>query len=399
MAIKKVINSSTQQFEPVLVDKLVLDAVPTVNSFNSVTSDAVARAVAGASGEVPQVTSEDNGKFLKAIYDEGGAAVEWDTVEVPTVDQTYNASSANAQSGVAVAQAITASDKVSTIQSSQTEIDIDVKGNAPIKLIAEDYGSVPGPSTALSFSSAAYVSTQGGNPPYGIHVVFDLPSTQTIPISARITVNQDIVGSDPRYSLGSVYFCEAIDGYVMTNNMPTVEVSSMVNSSTILAGDYDVSITLGNPSESFSQVGFYITGSGQDTAWSDFVNYIIDNAATLFSISVPTTVKAARLLPAASSNDADKVLTVNASGKPEWANVTVDQTYSASSTNAQSGTAVAEAVGSPVNLVQGSGVTLTESSGNVTISANAQLPAYSDADSGKVLQVQADGTLAWVTLS
>lgn len=104
MAIKKVINSSTQQFEPVLVDKLVLDAVPTVNSFNSVTSDAVARAVAGASGEVPQVTESDNGKVLKAVYDEGGAAVEWGSE--PTVDQTYDASSENAQSGTAVAEAV-----------------------------------------------------------------------------------------------------------------------------------------------------------------------------------------------------------------------------------------------------------------------------------------------------
>lgn len=107
MALKKVINSATQQFEPVLVDKLVLDAVPTVNSFNSVTSDAVARAVAGASGEVPAVTESDNGKVLKAIYDEGGAAVEWgEAAPAVTVDQTYNALSANPQSGVAVAEAI-----------------------------------------------------------------------------------------------------------------------------------------------------------------------------------------------------------------------------------------------------------------------------------------------------
>lgn len=351
MAIKKVINSSTKQFEPVLIDKLVLDAVPTVNSFNSVTSDAVARAVAGASGEVPQVTESDNGKFLKAIYDAGGPAVEWSTVEVPTVDQTYNALSANAQSGVAVAEAVASVDKVSTVQASGTEIDIAVKGNAPLTIVAEDYGSMPGPSTTLSFNSAAYVSTQGGNPPYGIHVVFDLPSTQTIPVSARITVNQDIVGSDPRYSLTSVYFCEAIDGYVTTGNMPTVEVSGMVNSSTILAGDYDVSITLGNPSESFSQVGFYITGTGQEPAWSDFVDDVIANASTLFSMSVPTTVKTARLLPDASSIDANKVLTVNASGKPEWATATVE------------------------------------------------LPSYSDADAGKVLQVQNDGSLAWVILS
>ena len=77
MAIIKCINSESQQFKPVLTDKLVLDAVPTVNSLNGVTSDAVARAVAGASGEVPLVTDQDNGKVLTAVYDEGGAAVEW----------------------------------------------------------------------------------------------------------------------------------------------------------------------------------------------------------------------------------------------------------------------------------------------------------------------------------
>lgn len=77
MAITKCINSESKQYKPVLTDKLVLDDAPTVNSLNGVTSDAVARAIAGASGEVPQVTENDNGKVLTAIYDEGGAAVEW----------------------------------------------------------------------------------------------------------------------------------------------------------------------------------------------------------------------------------------------------------------------------------------------------------------------------------
>ena len=74
--IKK-INSSTGNFEDQVTDTIVLDAVPTVNSFNTVTSDGVARAIAGASGEVPQVTENDNGKVLTAVYDAGGPAVEW----------------------------------------------------------------------------------------------------------------------------------------------------------------------------------------------------------------------------------------------------------------------------------------------------------------------------------
>lgn len=75
--MRKIINSATRNYEDKVTDELVLDAVPTVNSFNSVTSDGVARAIAGASGEVPAVTENDNGKVLTAIYDEGGPAVEW----------------------------------------------------------------------------------------------------------------------------------------------------------------------------------------------------------------------------------------------------------------------------------------------------------------------------------
>lgn len=77
----------------VLKDDLVFDQTPTVNSTNPVTSDGVARAIAGASGEVPVVTENDNGKVLTAIYDEGGAAVEWASApnEVPAVGENDNA--------------------------------------------------------------------------------------------------------------------------------------------------------------------------------------------------------------------------------------------------------------------------------------------------------------------
>lgn len=75
--MKKIINSENVQYQPVLTEELVLDDKATVGSFNGITSDAVARAVAGASGEVPEVTSSDNGKVLTAVYDEGGPAVEW----------------------------------------------------------------------------------------------------------------------------------------------------------------------------------------------------------------------------------------------------------------------------------------------------------------------------------
>ena len=92
--MRKIINSETEKYQEVTTDSLVLDDKPNLNSFNGITSDAVARAVAGASGEVPQVTETDNGKVLTAIYDAGGPAVDWraapEVDEVPAVGELNN---------------------------------------------------------------------------------------------------------------------------------------------------------------------------------------------------------------------------------------------------------------------------------------------------------------------
>ncbi len=115
--MKKQIVSETKQYQPSFPDALLLDDAPKVNSLNAITSDAVARAVAGASGEVPQVTESDNGKVLTAVYDEGGPAVEWGDSQGGDVDQTYDAASSNAQSGTAVAGALATVDEVPDVTS------------------------------------------------------------------------------------------------------------------------------------------------------------------------------------------------------------------------------------------------------------------------------------------
>lgn len=164
--IRKIINSSTQQFEPVLTDKLILDAVPTVNSFNSVTSDAVARAVAGASGEVPAVTESDNGKVLKAVYDEGGPAVEWgEAAPAVTVDQTYNALSENPQSGVAVAEAIATVKQVpaSTSSDSSKVLTVNASGNPEWQTAQGGGGvSILENGGLAVYENQAYVKTANG---------------------------------------------------------------------------------------------------------------------------------------------------------------------------------------------------------------------------------------------
>lgn len=50
MALNKVINDANQKFEPVTTETLVFDTVPTEGSFNAVTSDGVAKAIAEGGG-------------------------------------------------------------------------------------------------------------------------------------------------------------------------------------------------------------------------------------------------------------------------------------------------------------------------------------------------------------
>lgn len=145
---------------------LTVDEVPTLDSLNPVSSDGVARAVIQAGAELPTRGSSDtgkvltvansdgdlewdtpeggipdmtgkNGKVLGAVdnggtmeaqwvnppdsypsvagnankvlkVNAGATGVEWANESTVTVDQNYNAASTNAQSGVAVAQAIAA---------------------------------------------------------------------------------------------------------------------------------------------------------------------------------------------------------------------------------------------------------------------------------------------------
>lgn len=75
--MRKIINSATTQYEPVLTEELVLDDRPISGSFNSITSDAVYKAISVDPGNVPPVESTDDGKVLTASYGEGGGSFEW----------------------------------------------------------------------------------------------------------------------------------------------------------------------------------------------------------------------------------------------------------------------------------------------------------------------------------
>lgn len=124
----------------------------------------------------------------------------------------------------------------------------------------------------------------------------------------------------------------------------------------------------------------YATTSAMNTALAGKQNTISDldtiraGAAAGATAAQPSDLPSSdELLPSATSGDSGKVLTVDSNGDAGWqtpATVTVDQHYSASSTNPQSGTAVAEALGSSSTLASGDGISLTESAGTLTVAAD-----------------------------
>lgn len=218
--------------------------------------------------------------------------------------------------------------------------------------------------------------------------------------------------------------------YVEASSLAAVATSGsyndLIDTPTIPSGDDLV------PSASSTDAGKVLTVDSQgDPAWvtpSAGTTYTAGTGIDISAqneISVDTTTIATKndlpsssdLVPSSSSGDAGKVLTVDALGEPSWVtpsggttysagdgiaidgnNVVsadvdgttigidsttkkikllstipaVDQTYNASSTNAQSGTAVASAV-----------------------SSIRQVPSSTYLDSGKVLTVNLDGTTSW----
>lgn len=144
----------------------------------------------------------------------------------------------------------------------------------------------------------------------------------------------------------------ALDDYATTSAMNTAlagKQDTISDLATIRSG-----AAAGATAVQPSALESYATTSAMNTALAEKQDVINDLATIRSGAALGATAaqpgdlpSSDELLPSASSGDAGKVLTVDSQGEPSWqtpASVTVDQTYNASSTNAQSGVAVAQAI-------------------------------------------------------
>lgn len=246
-----------------------------------------------------------------------------------TVDQTYNASSTNAQSGVAVAEAIATIPVAPTYSEGDG---IDITNN----VISADVDEV-----TIGIDSTTH----------------KIKSLQTIPTKTSDLQNDS--------------------GFITSSDIPA-QVQA-------------------NWNESNSSSAAYIQNKPTIPTVDQTYNASSTNAQS--GVAVASAVAGVNAVPASTSADEDKVLTVNSSGTPVWA---------------------ASAVPASKPLVQGSGITITDGQNDVTISANAdqtysasstnaqsgvavasaiagisQVPASTSADEDKVLTVNSSGTPVW----
>lgn len=279
--MQKIINSNTAKYQPMLTDNLVLDAVPTVNSFNGVTSDAVARAIAGASGEVPQVTEADNGKVLTAVYDEGGAAVEWGTVQsgaeysagtgISISEQNEISVSSDIRNGAAAGatalqpsalEAYTPTASLATVATSGNYSDLNGKPTIPAAQVNSDWNASSGVAQILNKPSLATVATSGS--------YADLSNKPTIP-----TVDQSYSFSSTNAQSGTAV-ASAIS---MVNQVP---FSTSADEDKVLTVN-----SSGNAVWAAAQGGgsSYTAGDGIDISAQDEISVKAGNGLTIADYS------------------------------------------------------------------------------------------------------------------
>lgn len=319
MALTKILNDENKSFQPVLTDKLVYDTKPTVNSFNGITSDAVARAIAGASGEVPAVTESDNGKILTAIYDEGGAAVEWADAPSGIPDMTsQDGKILGAVNNGGTMEAQWINKPVSNVTTSDKQFVVGVNGSGlPITVDCSNAYEV---KSIVSLGTGGYMELDGrfyhSNPLYpSVVYPYDLSS---IPSGASIQFTVVIPNTIDCSDINALgldahprIYTYSIDGTHADSQLAT-SPDGMVSGKVINAGTY-VFVTSSTDLIT-TDTGFALVfpGGGSPEDWATFCGRIESAASSIScSISVPSNYNIKpSVIATANSGDAGKVLTV-----------------------------------------------------------------------------------------
>jgi hypothetical protein len=335
---------------------------------------------------------------------------------MPAIDQTYDATSTNAQSGTAVAEAVGAVNQVPASTSSDAN-----------KVLTVDAQGVPGWATASGGGGDVFST-------YDRSGLFSYPDGSYAGVSISHKNGNRIKISPVDYTKYGDF--EAIKPYgsggkyqLMQVNVPPRYISTDISKFYLHLG-YDTGSTA--------------IPSGYKAAWCTGSNttryYLVESGATLpnYSSLTGTTIlysanntsvsysqSAKIIVPMPPSADRDYTPDPTKFSKVgDWSslskwiyswylgfvdtstntwlslptNVIGSTTYIRGGASLQHGLFVESELPASASTDEGKVLTVDSQGAAAWSTLPSDVPAYSDADSGKVLQVQADGTLAWVTL-
>lgn len=322
--------------------------------------------------EVPSPTSADAGKVLTAAWnpDQAAGSWSWQTQSAPTIDQTYNASSTNAQSGTAVAEAVSGkADKVSGATNGNFA-GLDSNGNLTDSgSKASDFATSSQGSKADSAIQSVKVNGSALTPDANKAVDITVPAAQ---VNSDWNASSGVAEILNKPTLATVATSGSYNDLSNKPSIPAAQVQSDWNQSDSGAVDYiknKPSLATVATSGSYNDLTNKptIPAAQVQSDWSQSNSGAVDyikNKPTMTGLVAGSNI---------TLSESGGTLTISSTG----GSVTVDQTYNSSSTNAQSGTAVAGA-----------------------IATVRQVPTTQSSDNGKVLGVtDANGTLGWVAQS
>lgn len=305
---------------------------------------------------LPSCTAEDAGKVLKV---DNNGVPGWGEDAMATVDQTYDATSTHAQSGIAVAQAISNIPSVTVDQTYDASSTNAQSGVAVAEGLATKQDTISDLSTIRSGASAGATAVQPG----------DLATVATTgsynDLSNKPSIPSAQVNSDWNASSGvaeilnkpNLATVATTGDYADLSNKPSIpaaQVNSDWNSNS------GVSQILNKPNlATVATSGSYNDLSDKPSIPSQVTvdqTYSASSTNAQSGTAVAGAIATIKQVPASTSSDSNKVLTVNSQGTPAWADTQLPEEKS---------------------LVEGTGIDITEGADSVTISLDTPVEVVS----------------------
>ena len=221
---------------------------------------------------------------------------------IPAVDQTYNASSTNAQSGTAVAQAIASIPSASYSAGDGIKISSNTISADYTKVqSALDFGSDFTFENPTQYTSTTTLDARSVAIPTDAATQFTLPGTlEALPFAIGNVTLQLQVGSGSTWTT------------IKSGNYP---------SQSLVPADFytNVNIPAGMNGKYIRWFCTYQFYTGTQTSHITIENF--DTTANCFTVKGTGTLALTDPLPASTSADANKVLTVDSNGAAGWQNV------------------------------------------------------------------------------